>query len=130
MRNISIVFILLALIVGGVVYWNMADDKPADNDPVVTFSGSDVIVTMRDEGFSPSEFTVKAGQRVVWVNETAEHRWPASNLHPTHQIYPEFDPQEPLAPGERWSLTFTKAGKWYFHDHLRPQFLGTVVVTE
>lgn len=85
-----------------------------------TPAASGFIVKMTVEGFSPAELTIKKDQTVTWVNTTKEFHWPASNLHPTHGIYPEFDPREPIAPGQTWSFRFDKVGAWRCHDHLQP----------
>jgi len=53
---------------------------------------------------------------------------PASDLHLTHGIYPEFDPQEPIDPKNSWSFQFLKFGKWKFHDHLNPYYRGIINV--
>lgn len=88
-----------------------------------------VIVFMTDEGFSPAEFSVKAGSRVDFVNKsTTGQYWPASDLHPTHELYSEFDPKEPVMPGKTWSFVFEKTGFWRMHDHLHPDKRGAVTV--
>ena len=85
---------------------------------------------MTDEGFSPAEFSVKAGSRVDFVNKsTTGQYWPASDLHPTHELYSEFDPKEPVMPGKTWSFVFEKRGFWRMHDHLHPDKRGAVTVT-
>jgi len=91
---------------------------------------ADVIVRIVAEGFEPQEITVSKGDTVLWKNESNEYRWPASNLHPSHRIYSEFDPKEPLGPGESWAFTFERAGAWQYHDHLRPSKRGTVEVQD
>jgi plastocyanin len=88
------------------------------------------LITMNPEGFEPSEISIKKGETVSFVNEDSEYRWPASNIHPTHEIYPDFDPLEPVKPGEVWSFTFDEAGEWRFHDHLLPRFTGTIRVSD
>ncbi len=85
-------------------------------------------IDMVAAGFSPEKVTVKQGETVCWKNDSGEGRWPASNIHPTHEIYSEFDPKEPVKDGGSWCFTFTKAGIWQFHDHLLPEFGGTVTV--
>lgn len=90
----------------------------------------DIVIRMTKNGFDPEEVEIKKGDTVIWVNEDSDYRWPASNLHPTHEIYPEFDPREPLAVGEHWLFTFEKVGEWRFHDHLRPRWRGKVRVEE
>ncbi|TSC77846.1 MAG: Uncharacterized protein G01um101429_947 [Parcubacteria group bacterium Gr01-1014_29] len=87
-----------------------------------------IVIHMTKNGFEPEEIEIKRGDTVTWVNDDSDFRWPASNLHPTHGIYPEFDPQEPIAQSEWWSFQFKKEGVWKFHDHLNPRFRGSVKV--
>ena len=89
-----------------------------------------VVIRMTKNGFEPEEIEIKRGDMVTWVNEDADFRWPASNLHPTHGIYPEFDPQQPLALGDSWSFRFEKVGEWRCHDHLNPRWRCVVRVIE
>ena len=90
----------------------------------------DVVIVMAEEGFEPAEVIVKKGQTISWENNSVDWRWPASNLHPTHFIYPEFDPLEPIAPGKSWAFTFEKVGEWRFHDHLKAYMVGTIIVED
>ena len=71
----------------------------------------------------------KKGDVVTWLNATEEFHWPASDLHPTHGVYPEFDPLMPIAPGDTWSFKFEKEGVWKYHDHIRANKTGTITVT-
>lgn len=87
-----------------------------------------VTVRMTTEGFVPSNITINKGDTVVFQNDDSQMRWPASNLHPTHTLYPEFDPKQGIAAGQSWQFTFQKAGTWKYHDHIFPQYSGTVIV--
>ncbi len=78
--------------------------------------------------FIPEYLEVKVGDRVVFINESDKEFWPASNLHPSHSIYSEFDPKQPVAMGQSWSFVFTKVGDWEFHDHLTPTAKGQISV--
>jgi plastocyanin len=88
----------------------------------------DVVVTRTATGFSPSKITIHKGQAVVFKSATGKDFWPASDFHPTHTMYPEFDPKHPLKATESWRFVFTKAGVWTFHDHLSEYMRGTVIV--
>lgn len=89
------------------------------------------VIEMSDAGFSPRDISIKIGDRVEFRNVSSDgFFWPASNLHPTHELYPAFDPREPIAPGDIWSFTFKKRGEWSFHDHLRAEKRGTITVSE
>ena len=85
-------------------------------------------IEMHKDSFYPGSITIEQGEEVVFKNVDSQDHWLASNIHPTHQVYPEFDPLRPIKPGESWSFTFTKAGEWKYHDHLNPHILGTIIV--
>lgn len=95
----------------------------AETSPV-----AEATISVDETGFSPKTITVKAGTKVTFVNNGQAPHWPASALHPTHQVLPGFDALRGLATGETYSFTFTKTGSWNYHDHLNPQFFGTLVV--
>jgi len=86
-------------------------------------------VTFRDGEFDPKRIEIEAGRAVRFVNESEGPVWPASNIHPTHQIYTEFDSKAPVPPGGTWELAFERAGFWRYHNHLDPSHSGLVVVT-
>lgn len=88
-----------------------------------------VVISIDEKGFSPATTTIPQGEEVIFRNSGTQPHWPASNIHPTHQIYPVFDPARGLAPGEEWTFRFDKTGKWKMHDHLFPQFTGEIQVT-
>ena len=83
---------------------------------------------LSDHGFVPDELFIGKGETVTFRAEIERQFWPASNLHPDHSIYPEFDPQRPLQPQEEWSFVFERPGTWRFHDHLRSYYTGTIYV--
>lgn len=85
-------------------------------------------IHMVAEAYQPSTVSLKAGQSIRFVNDSGANRWPASNLHPSHLLYPEFDPKKPIKPGESWIFTFRKQGNWRMHDHLLPYIKGTITV--
>jgi len=87
-------------------------------------------IELRPEGFYPAEITIRKGDTVTFKTTKGSYFWPASNLHPTHAIYSEFDPKEPVAPEEAWSFRFEKTGIWKYHDHLAPYFTGVINVIE
>ena len=91
-------------------------------------SGGDKVVQIEDDGFHPQTLTIDAGDRVEFENTSSDDAWPASNVHPTHLLYPGFDAKKPLLPGDSYSFTFTKTGSWGYHNHLVPDVQGTIVV--
>ena len=86
------------------------------------------VVTYSATGFSPNSLTVKAGTTVTFKNETTGTMWVASDPHPTHTSYAEFDAKKGFASGESYSYTFNKVGSWSYHDHLHAGFKGIVIV--
>ncbi len=91
---------------------------------------NNLTVQLTDQGFSPEHVEIKQGESLVFENIGQNDHWPASDIHPTHGIYPEFDPKKPIKPDKSWSFKFDKAGVWRMHDHLNPQFTGAITVKE
>lgn len=87
-----------------------------------------VAVAITSTGFSPSLTTVAVGTTVVWTNQDNVPHQPASDPHPAHTTLPGFDAVPAVAPGGTYSFTFTKAGRWAYHDHLATFRTGTVIV--
>lgn len=86
------------------------------------------VVKYTDAGFAPAALEIAAGETVTFVNESSNHMWVASAVHPTHELLPEFDQEEGAPKGSLYSFTFTKSGVWKFHDHLNPGMKGSVTV--
>lgn len=117
-------------------------DEMMDSEGSV--QGDGVTVVYSDNGYSPSEVSVKVGESVTFLNQSSRATWPASANHPTHTVYPGstigkcgtdealdiFDACGGVAPGESWEFTFNEAGTWGYHDHLRANYRGSVVVSE
>ncbi len=88
------------------------------------------VVRIDGSGYHPASVTVKKGQAVLWVNEdVGANHWPASDPHPTHTDYPEFDPKAEIAPGNIWTFVFEKMGTWHYHDHLHQKTENSYSVT-
>ncbi len=120
--RISLRIIIGALIIGTVSGVGIFNYYTKANLP------DHAIVIKTENGFSPWKVLIKKGGTVTFKSETGKEYWPASDTHPSHAKYPEFDPAHPILPGEEWSFTFDKAGAWKFHDHLAHEFTGVVVV--
>lgn len=121
MSKFIIIILVVAVSAAGIFWWQQT---------ISDAGGGGVIIKMTGEGFSPSEVKIQLGSTVRFVIKDKYWHWPASDLHPTHTLYPEFDPQKPIGPGEEWSFTFEKTGEWGFHDHLSPYITGKVIVVE
>lgn len=85
-------------------------------------------VEMTAGGFAPSTLRVKASTTVTFTNRDSEPHWPASGVHPTHEICPGFDALKGLAKDESYSFTFTDVKTCPMHDHLNPEIKGSIVV--
>ena len=54
--------------------------------------------------------------------------WVASAFHPTHEEFPEFDHKKSVGNGESYDFTFMKVGEWAYHNHVKPNAFGKVIV--
>lgn len=121
------VFIFLVLLVAGAAAYEA--QRFGERDDVQDFSdASRVVINLAESGFEPRRVRISAGTEVVFTTTRETPFWPASNLHPSHAIYSEFDPRQPIAPHESWSFVFGKKGTWGFHDHIRSYFTGIIYV--
>lgn len=131
-KHLSIPFAFLGI--AGLMAFALIRDEPRDTASVPGTDGPrrTHIVELRAEGFSPAELTVEEGDTVEFINRSSPTKffWPASDFHPTHGIYPEFDPREPIPQNRTWKFTFTRASSWGYHDHVAPYFTGRITVRE
>lgn len=119
-KKLAIVILVLVLITEGFLLYSK-------NNSSISNKIHSVVLTK--DGFSPSEITIRQGDAITFTTTAEKEFWPASDLHPTHGIYPEFDPKQPINPKDSWSFKFDKVGTWRFHDHLNSLHVGTIIVT-
>ncbi len=90
----------------------------------------DVEVTYTAKGFDPSILGVPLGTRVAFRNKSKFPMWPASDPHPTHTDYPEFDAKKDYLPGQTYVFQFERYGVFGFHNHERSSDRGTIRVSD
>mgnify|MGYP003393265358 CR=1 FL=1 len=92
--------------------------------------------------YTPNTIEIHEGDTVVFINDDKIKHWPASDVHPTHSLYPGsdirlcdsneaseiFDACHGLKQGEEFRFIFKKAGTWRFHDHLHSELDGSIIV--
>jgi plastocyanin len=131
-------FILVVFFAG-----SASSPKPAAEIKVRTGTSSPAAtITFDGENYTPRTVTISNGDAVEWVNKSQKDFWPASNLHPTHSLYPDsgifkcrsseegniFDACRPISPGKSYSFSFVHEGEWRYHDHLYPNKTGIIIV--
>ncbi len=144
-QRIVIGIILCIVVVAGVYFVQSPPVTPAKQLAVSVETNPktpSAVITMDDNGYTPNIVTIKAGESVEWVNKSTKDFWPASNIHPTHSLYPDsnifrcltpeepniFDACLPIESGKTYSFTFKYVGEWKYHDHLRPNKTGIIRV--
>ena len=70
------------------------------------------LVVYRDRSVSPVRSVLHPGHIVAPVNASDSAKWPASNIHPTHEIMSEFDAGKSVAPGGFWVFEFADSEFW------------------
>jgi len=129
MKSIPTISVFAGLmILAGLGYYALSVNRSQVPEAVLP-EGETHKVTLTSGGYEPKELTIKQGDVVVFSTTREFDHWPASNVHPTHDQYPGFDPKRPLRADESWSFQFTKTGTWSFHDHLNSTFNGEITVT-
>lgn len=108
----------------------------ASNNKLASDSESDkvkaqaVTVTYSDTGFSPQSITVTKGTTVNFINKSQIPLWVATDPHPEHTDYPEFESvkaNDGKLPemGQDFSFVFKETGTWKYHSHTASSDIGT-----
>ena len=119
-KILSLLLLIIAVVGVSIFFFDVGDKE----------SVREYHVELQDSGFSPEKIIISKGDKIIFTSKRAKSFWPASNLHPSHTIYSEFDPKEPIASDEHWSFQFNKIGTWRYHDHLTPLYKGEIIVQE
>jgi plastocyanin len=98
--------------------------KPVDEKEVY------VTIEMSENGFKPDRVRVKKNTIVQFKNVGRTNMWPASNPHPSHTDYQDFDARRMVKPGETYEFRFKNVGTWGCHDHLSPGLSCRILVEE
>lgn len=93
-------------------------------------------INYTDAGFDRPNIVVPVGTSVTWISKRSDPNrptWIASDEHPAHNAYPEFDQvlirkDEPLPEDRVYTFKFDKPGRWGYHDHNDPGMRGVVTV--
>ncbi len=91
----------------------------------------EIILTYANGKLSTNNITLALGDTVTFVNNEDTLHWPASDLHPIHNICPGFDSLHGLVNGEKYSFTFSVLKVCPFHDHLhasKSAYSGKIIV--
>ena len=94
-------FVKLGMMMGFVLAASLALAAcGGDSEPQSTTVGQVQVrvatVEYVDGGFVPNRVEVDVGADVRFLNRSDGPFWPASNIHPTHQVYPGFDAKGPI----------------------------------
>lgn len=100
------------------------------------FETEEAVVEIKDDGFTPNNINIRIGETVTFVNHGSQAHWPASDPHPQHTGYSNkpcgderFDACTAIQPDETYQFTFTKKGRWAYHDNLNPSMKGAIAVS-
>ena len=124
------VIIISVIILSSALFFIYTQKVPEATYSLTSPENTSHTVTLTEKGFEPSELTIRLGDKVIFDTNQNIPFWPASSLHPTHEIYPEFDPRERILPPENWEFVFTKIGSWKFHDHINAHAIGIIHVID
>lgn len=143
MKKLVIAFVV-AIAGFGAAGYALLTGKPEPSKPVAETSSTTqtpatppaetdvpeaITITYDESGFSPASITVAKGATITFANNSAMPLWVASNPHPAHTDYPEFDTAEILGRmpkmEENFSFTFEKTGTWQYHNHTASTDTGT-----
>lgn len=157
MKKHTLILITLAILVGFGAFWLLGTNKAAAPSTVSNSSTSDQTsqsqsekkpatdstrradcaavdqptITYADGNFSPACVTVKTGATITWVNKASQPIEVGTDPHPAHTGNREVSGGEfvlRVGGGSEATSTMTTVGSQSYHDHLRPDATGTIIV--
>lgn len=97
--------------------------------------GFQALVSYTERGFEPHTLSVKRGETVRFINNSAQIQdlWVASHGSPYPSSHDScgqsaFDSCISLRPLEFWEFTFTETGEWKYVNNLHKDFSGVIRV--
>lgn len=115
--------IALVLIIVGAIFIPKLLQNQKTNQP------SSHYITLTKTGFEPNELTIKKGDVVVWTNNSGKQASVNSINYPDHQMFP-FLNLGPFENGQTLNTPFPEPGGYGYVNHLNPDDIGTITVTE
>ncbi|MDO8610218.1 MAG: cupredoxin domain-containing protein [bacterium] len=136
--------IILVIIILGFVFFSRNDTEKSDNNDIKgtgieeannnsSNNGSDEIsnivnINYTDLGYDPKTLSISVGQTVKFTNDSSVDVWTASDPHPIHTNFSEFDQKSAGGNGTTYQFTFNKAGSYQYHNHRNPNHKGVIIV--
>ena len=135
-------WLVIYLLIGGLVYaavyyfylgrkdtnpYGAAYNPQTTISPTPTPTTNQQTITVTPSGFQPGSLTIKAGETIVWSNQTNATSNVSSAPHPAHTDYPPLNLGD-IAPGASVSLVFPTAGTYKYHNHLNASQFGSITV--
>lgn len=127
MNKYILVGIAILILVSAIIL--VKTDRPLEKKVDTATQATTIqTITYTNDGFVPTELTVKAGTKVTFINQSDVKMWVASANHPAHLLYPEFDEKTAVAKGGSYSFTFNKVGTHPYHNHVLLGKYGKIIV--
>lgn len=80
------------------------------------------------DGFSPSLLVIRYNDSVRFKNSSGFQMWVASDPHPAHSDYPDFNQRATSGTGSTYSFQFTRIGTWGYHNDMHLTHQAVIVV--
>ena len=128
MSKLLWIVIILVILTAGGYYLTKSGTPAVTPQPSSTSNAQNTTINYSGSGFDPQRITVKAGTTIVWKNNDTDPMMIDSDPHPTHTSYPPLNASKATISGNTYTFTFTDPGTYGYHNHLKAQNRGTVIV--
>lgn len=125
------ILIAAVLITAVLVVWATTNNSKT-KDQVVKKPAQlprEVVIALDKKGFFPPEKIINAGTAVRWKNISGEKQTVNSDDYPTNQLHKELN-FGIFEDGSSVVYIFKKSGKFGYHNQLKPDQKGIIIVSE
>ena len=111
---------------------NMTDQNTTEQKSQITQTAESIVnntqnIKLTVVGFDPKIVSIVSGTRVLWVNQSGVQATINSDPYPNNNLW-SFLNLGIFENGQSMSVSFTKPGTYTYHNQLKPEQSGTVIV--
>ena len=130
-KRIYIPLLLILVATAGFFVWHSKTQTTTNNKTSPKKSvkplPKEITIKLDKNGFSPAVVTIKTGSAVRWKNESGDKQTVNSDDYPTNQKHRELN-FGIFNDGSSVVYTFTRLGEYGYHNQLKPDQKGKVIV--
>lgn len=128
-RQLAIISVSLVALIA-VAAWGLTATKVKRGSTPPALNHKTAVINITKDGFEPKLATVEPGTTIIWVNKDSNVHHVESNPYPTASEHPDLNSKKALNTEESYSYKVSEPGEYNYHDRMKPESNGRIVVSQ